>query len=152
MNSAKKLDGAENEESHLSETTDSGSERRHNPDSKARDRRVIQRFNEPTMRVFARWIYRISNIWLAFSVLYVAGLVGAHITRSSTEGTRSTFFAIVVIIIAVAVYNFGRACRAYVENESQARLVKVMERCFHLMLATIVMSIILGIGHLITMF
>lgn len=138
--------------SQLGDESQSWAERRAEPDSGLRERRVIPRLGDARIRFYAQQIHRLCRVWIGASVLYVIAMVGAHFAQNMKFNERSLFFGLVVTVVAIAVHGVSMAARSYMENESEARIAKFMERCFVMFLVMVVISAVLGVAHLITLF
>ncbi len=147
MNSAKKDPSVESPE-----TVESLDERRQNPDSQARDRRVIARISQPEMRTYFSHMSKLTRLWVGLSVAYVAALFAANVSGGKMAMGRSLFYGVVVTVIAICVHRFERSLRSYMNSESQAKLVVVSERLFLLLFVSMILGAVMGIVHLVTLF
>ena len=127
-------------------------ERRQQLDSKLRDRRVITRFTDSQLRFFAQQIFRLANVWILMSVLYVGIMVGVHVGNDLRTSPKSIFFGVVILALAYSVFRVARAAASYIETESQNRMGKLVENFFLMMFAMTIASGILGAAYLITLF
>jgi hypothetical protein len=131
---------------------DEVSERRRHPDSKARDRRVIARFSDASMRFHMVQIHRLLKLWIGFGVFFAFTIVAVQFYNDWYTSQRSIFFAMMVLTLAFAVYRVSRAALSYTENESQARMGNFVESCFFMFIAMAILTTVFGVVHLITLF
>lgn len=127
-------------------------ERRHHPDSKSRDRRVILRLGHPEMRNYFGHISKICRVWVGFSAAYIAAMMIGNYSVGKLAIGRSIFFDVCVIILAIAIHRFDRSIRSYLTSESQAKLVIVAERLFLFLFIAVILGSVMGAVHLITLF
>ena len=127
-------------------------ERRSQPDSKLRDRRVIARISDPQLRLTVRQIQLFCRRWTWASMAYVLAMVGINLYKDFHNSPKSIFFGVVILIATFTVRRVAQAAGSYVENESQARLSKLVD-CFYFMIfAMTTTSFIIGVAYLITLF
>ncbi len=127
-------------------------ERRHQADSKSRDRRVITRLGHPEIRKSMLLSRTLCTIGVASSIFYIAALIARHVHDSNLELNKSIFFGVVMAIVASGIQYLGSAIKSYCENESQLRLIIVSERLFKALFLFVVTGIVLGVASIITWF
>ena len=117
-----------------------------------RDRRVITRLHAPELRNSVRSIQSICHVWVWASVLYVLTTVGHQVYTDFNNTPKSIFFGVVILTLSFAAFRISRAAKSYLENESQARLEKLVE-CFKFLTFTAATaSLIIGSAYLLTLF
>jgi hypothetical protein len=127
-------------------------ERRSQPDSKLRDRRIIARMSDPELRLFMSQLHKFCMAWVVVASVYIAALVGIHFWESALARTRSIFLGVVVGVVAVLMYRLAVGIKSFLINESQGRLGRLIERCYHLFIAMTVISVLMAVVHIITLF
>ena len=130
---------------------DEKSERRSIPDSTARNRRVIARVTDLSIRPQMQLIRMVSLAWVWISVAYVAALLVIEAPKLGAHLTRVLFIAVVVGTMAVMVYRLSRGATSFLENDSQARLTAFAEKVYLVILSGTVVLTLLGIAHIITL-
>jgi hypothetical protein len=75
-------------------------ERRHDSDSKSRDRRVIPRLGHPEIRKSMRHSQTLCTIAVSGSIFYITALIARHVHDSNLELNKSIFLAVVIAIVA----------------------------------------------------
>ena len=127
-------------------------ERRSNADSKGRDRRVIPRVTSPAMRNHFANITYVTRFATGAVAIYLIGLFISALSQGKMAIGKFIFDAVVMTVIAIAVYRFGSAIRSYLNSESQEKLVVVTERTFLMLFLMTVLGTVMGIIHMITLF
>jgi hypothetical protein len=130
---------------------DDKSERRTVPDSSARNRRVISRVTDSSIRPQVQLIRGVTLAWVWLSGIYVAALLFIEAPKLGEHLTKSLFESVLVATLAVIVFRLSTAAKSFLENDSQARLAVFAERVYFVLISAVAVFAVLGLVQLISL-
>jgi hypothetical protein len=127
-------------------------ERREVADPKERDRRVIPRISVPSLQVSLGHMRIICRVWIAFSVLFIVGLVSSNFFSGHNDWSRTCFYSVIVATVGIACDQLRRSINFFLFSHSQMKLAMVVERTLALVFVSTIIGIIFGVAHLLSVF
>ncbi len=128
------------------------SERRIQPDDKSRERRIIPRLSNATLRSSLSQIQVMMRVWVGFAIAYVVLEILAHLRNDALTRNKTLFFSLPIIVMVFLFVRTMKSIGSYLGNESQSRLVVVSDHLRDLFLVFILLTMVLGVAHLITVY
>lgn len=127
-------------------------ERRKLSNPKGRERRFIKRLSEPHLRRNFQQIVLFARIVLVFVVVYVGLVFASAFSRDVLGRTRSFFYIVAAVLFGSGLWLVERAAVSYMSNESVDRLVIALEKMRNFFLVILVLVVVFGTTHLISLF
>ncbi len=128
------------------------SERRIQPDKDSRERRVILRLSDATLRTSLHQIQIMMRVWVGFAAAYVGLEILAQLRNDALARNRTLFFSLPIVIMVFLFARTMKAIGSYLSNESQSKLIVVSERLRDLFLVFVILTMVLGVAHLVSIY
>ncbi len=136
----------------MTEESTAANERRKLANPQGRERRFIKRLSEPHLRRNMQQIVLFSRIVLVFVAIYVCVVFASAFSRDVLGRTRSFFYIVAAIFFGSGLWLVERAAVSYMSNESVERLVIALEKMRNFFLVLLVLIVVFGTTHLISLF
>ncbi len=127
-------------------------ERRTVAHPKGRERRYIKRLSEPQLRRNVQQIVTFSRLILGFAAIYSIVIFATAFQKDVLGRTRSFFIIVATLLFGIGLWFFERAAVSYLSNESVERLVIALEKMRNFFLVILVLVVVFGATHLISLF
>ncbi|MCM2280473.1 MAG: hypothetical protein NDI61_01350 [Bdellovibrionaceae bacterium] len=127
-------------------------ERRTVADERGRDRRVIRRISDASLRTTLQQIMWMVRVWAVSAVFFAVAQLLIHYNESSLARNRAIFFAGVIFIIVFPAFRFAQQILSFLRSESQEKLTTIAHGLRMLFFVILVISMILGSVRLIADF
>lgn len=126
-------------------------DRRKEPDPKRRERRVIPRFSDSNLRVYAKRVSILCKVWIIISLIYFLVWTVIRLSGKIQDIPYVGFCGAILIVISYQVQKLSHSLRLFSESESQARLIVAIEDCFSLLFTLTVVSLLFATVNILAM-